>query len=325
MAIVTRGFPLALSRSTLLYAAAVVAVGALVLFGTSWAFGAAVAHAFYVTLMLLQSPARALRGNTRILAAGWAVVVSVTGFLIAPYGLWPMLIGLTAVALVQGFFRFGEIVSMTRAPANFVVFAGLSGTGMGVADVVLGSVLGALFILVLARFLFSGEKPPPPSSSAWDRLRYGSMLAVGSVIIVLIAHWLDFPFANWALLSFCLLLAVGADHRRRRAGERMLGTVIGVVIATVAALLPDPLPLIVVGLSAFLCVAYLRIGNYTLFVSFLTPAILLTMPTQLPLLETGIERVEAVVGAIVIALMVSVAAGVLSRQRSSSPVTETGD
>lgn len=83
MAIVTRGFPLALSRGTLLYAAAVVAVGAIVLFGTSWAFGAAVAHSFYVTLMLLQSPARALRGNVRVLAAGWAVVVSVAGFLIA--------------------------------------------------------------------------------------------------------------------------------------------------------------------------------------------------------------------------------------------------
>lgn len=151
------------------------------------------------------------------------------------------------------------------------------------------------------------------------------MLAVGAAIIVLIAHWLDFPFANWALLSFCLIMAVGADHRRRRAGERMLGTVIGVVLATLVALLPDPLPLIVVGLSAFLCVAYLHVGNYTLFVSLLTPAILLTMPTQLPLLETGIERVEAVVGAIIIALMVSVAAGVLSRQRSSSPVTESGD
>lgn len=71
--------------------------------------------------------------------------------------------------------------------------------------------------------------------------------------------------------------------------------------------------------------AYLKVGNYTLFVSFLTPAILLTLPTQSPLLETGIDRVEAVVGAIIIALMVSVAAGALSRQRSSSPVIETGD
>lgn len=317
MTSVTRRFPVALSRGTLIYAAAIVFGAGIVLFGINWVFGAAVVHACYLTIMLLQSPARALQGRVRVFAAGWAVLVAIAGFLIGSLGLWPTLIGLAVVALGQGFFRLGEIASMTRSPANFVIFAGLAATGAGLWHVVLGSVLGALFVLFLARFLPRKDQDPDSFSSARDRLMYGIMLAAGSVVIVLLAHWLNFPYANWALLSFCLVLSVGSGNRRAKAGKRMAGTIIGAAIAALAALLPDPLPLVVVGLAAFLCVAYLREGNYILFVSFLTPAILLTIPSELTALELGIDRVEAVVVAVIIALMCSFAAGVFSRSRQT--------
>jgi hypothetical protein len=81
----------------------------------------------------------------------------------------------------------------------------------------------------------------------------------------------------------------------------------GAVCATRAALPPALFSLVAAGLSMVLCVAYLRTGNSTRSVSFLTPAILLTIPSKLLALMIGIDRVEALVGAIVIALMYSVA------------------
>lgn len=311
-------FPVALSVRTIAYSAAMVLGAAIVLFGTRWAFGAPVAQACYLAIMLLLSPARALQVRVRILAAGWAVLVSIAGFLVGSLGLWPTLVGLIAVCLVQGFFRLGEVASMTRSPANFIAFAGIATTDAALWHVVLGSVLGALFMLCLAWAMPEKEPLPPASTTPLERLEYGLMLAAGSIVIVLLAEWLDFQFASWALLSFCLVLAVGTDNRRSRARDRMIGTIVGAVCATLATLLPAPVPLAIAGLSMFLCVAYLRAGNYTLFVTFLTPAILLTTSSELSALSVGIGRVEAVLGSIIVAVGCSWTGHFLSSDRRVS-------
>ena len=294
-----------LPLKALAYSGALLAIGAAVLGGTAWAYGPAVAHAGYLAIMLLLSPARALRPSVRAIAALWAVIVSIAGFLAGEFGEGVPLIGLVVVCLVQGLFRLGEVASLTRSPVNFVVFAGIAQTDTQLWQVALGSVIGAACMLGIAQLMPPKRALPPPSRTAPERIAYGLMLAAGSVLIVLVSDALHFPFASWALLSFCMILAVGADQRRARARDRTIGTIVGAAAAVLVALLPDPAPFVVAVAAMFLCVAYLREGNYTLFVTFLTPAILLTSHPEGSMLALGAGRIEAILLSVVVAVICS--------------------
>ncbi|MFF8187991.1 FUSC family protein [Microbacterium sp. NPDC016588] len=313
---------LSLPRRTMAYAAVLVTAAAVVLGASRVLIGAEAAHAGYLAVMFLLSPARALDARVRYAAAGWAVVVAMAGYAIGSLGIVPLLIGLVVVCLVQSLFRAGEVASMTRSPVNFVAFAAVAQTGAPWWHVLLGSLVGAGFMLALARVLPDKERSPLPPVPPLRRLRYGILVAVGSIVIVLGARWLDFPYVGWTLLSFCMILAVGFDDRRSRARDRVLGTIAGAVAATLLSLAPAPVPLICAIVSTLLCVAYLRAGNYMMFVAFLTPAILLSSSSDAGAFSLGIGRVEAVIASAIVALACTAAAAgmdAIAHRRDSSP------
>ena len=104
--------------------------------------------------------------------------------------------------------------------------------------------------------------------------------------------------------------------------ERVVGTVIGAIAATVIALTPAPIPIVVAVVATILCVAYLRQGNYTLFVAFLTPAVLLTTSADASAVALGVGRVEAVLVTGMLALgltaLVASASSAIARRREAS-------
>ncbi len=235
-----------------------------------------------------------------------AVGVAMAGYLIGPLGMPAVVAGLVVVGIVQARFRLGDVSGMSRAPVNFMAFAALSETGAALWQVLLGSVIGAAFILLLARVLPQRAHEPEPSTRR-ARVEYGITLIVGAIALVVGAELLDFPYVTWALLSFCMVLSVGANRRARRTLERIVGTLIGAVAATLVALAPAPVPIIAAVIATVLCVAYLRQGNYTLFVAFLTPSVLLTAGADASAVALGVGRIEAVMAAGLLALALTTA------------------
>lgn len=317
MAIDAPRFDLRLSRSAVTAALVlVIAVGA-VLTPVALLIGPNTAQSAFVTIMLLLSPLRAAHSSTRFAAAGLAVVVALTGFLLGPLGAVALFPALIAVSLAQAFFRIGDVATMTRAPVNLLAFAGLATTGAELWQVVLGTVIGAAFTLLLARLLPPSERPPT-TGSVRDRLIDGAILAVGAVLIVGLGELLDFPFTGWALLSFAMIVTVGGDRRTARSLDRVAGTIVGALAATLVSFAPAPWPLAAAVLCGLLSVAYLRQGSYAVFVTFLTPAVLLTSTTDLAPLQLGIGRIEAVLAAAVIAMLLTTAVGSVRRREVRS-------
>ncbi|CAM2922400.1 FUSC family protein [Prescottella defluvii] len=309
--------PRAIVTAMVLVASVGLVLGAVRLF-----IGPHSAQAAYLAVLLLISPARALRGGWRFAAAGWAIAVALLGFVVGSHGLWAVLVALTAVCLVQGLFRVGGVAAMTRAPVNLLAFAALSTTDVRLWQVALGSIIGATFVLAITALTATDGSSAASESSLSDSLRYGAVLAAGSLLIVAVGEWVEYPYVGWALLSFCTILAVGLFENGTRARDRLVGTAAGAVVATVVSLVPQPVPLIAAVVCSVLCFAYLSVGNYTMFVTLLTPAILLTTSSDQPTYQISAGRIGAVLVSVVVAVAVTWCARKLMSRRPGSPTAE---
>lgn len=299
----------------------VVAVG-LVLGGVRLFVGPHSTQAAYLAILLLMSPVRALEGRWRYAAAGWAIAVAVLGFVVGSHGLWAVLVALTVVCLVQGLFRVGGVAAMTRSPVNLLAFAALSTTDVRLWQVALGSIIGAAFVLAMTALTAADRPSVASDGSVADRLRYGAMLAAGALLIVAVGEWVEYSYVGWTLLSFCTILAVGLDNHGRRARDRLVGTAAGAVVATVVTLVPQPVPLIAAVVCTVLCFAYLSVGNYTMFVTLLTPAILLTTSSDQPTYQISAGRIGAVLVSVIVAVAVTWCAGRLASRRTGNATPE---
>ena len=300
------GFSFRLTKAAILGVVAL-AIAAIVVLGLlNVVIGPNTARAGYLAMLFLLSPVRTFVLKTRVLSACWAVVVAVAGFLIGGLGFWPMLIGVMLVCIVQGMFRIGEIASLSRSPVNFVVFAGIGATGsMELWHVIVGSIAGASVMLLVGWLnpQKSGKLEQPTSTH--QRLWYGFMFASGSVLILLLGQLVGKTFTEWTLLTFCMILSVGFDNRVSRVHQRMFGTIAGALFAALMMFAPEPAQTAAAAICGILGLAYINMGNYALFVAFLTPAILLTSSSELPGYVLAGERVIAGLVAAGIALAVS--------------------
>lgn len=314
-----------LPKGAFLFAIGGVILALLLLAPLALFVGPTAAQAAYLGALLFLGPSRHLPGTWVLGAAAWAMGISILGYLIGPLGLGPLTLALIVVSLGQGLFRLDSVAALTRSPVNLVVYAGLADSRPEVPlwHVVLGTLVGVAIVLGAGRILEAHSKPiitaaPAPMTIRY-RLRYGTMLAAGGAAILLISELVHFPYAPWALLSFCLILAVDEHDRSRLAGNRVLGTVAGVLLATAATLVPQPGPMILAVLSALACVAYLRVGKYGPFMMFLTPTIILTTSSDQPGYVLGIERIAAIAASAIIALACTWVAGMLDRRRHLGP------
>lgn len=295
----------ALSFKQLLFAAVLVAVAAVVLGGSQSLIGPNTATAGYLTILFLLSVVRAGSWRARLASTLWSLAVAVLGFTVGGIGLGVTLAALVAVSLVQGFVTFGESMFLTRSPVNLLAFASLSQGGAEIWQVILGSVIGAAVIWAFASLAKSRTTVPSSHTAFAEQAGYGIATAVGSVVIVVGADLLGFPYVSWALISFCIILSVGSDQRLSRSYLRVFGSLVGATLAILIAMLPAPIPIIAALICLVLCVAYVNAGNYSLFVLFLTPAILLTTASEHSLFVLAAYRLEALLLATIIALLCS--------------------
>lgn len=305
---------LALPKQTIVYALILLIASAIVLGGTRYFIGPNTAQSGYLAILLLLSPARAMPLKWAVGAGLWTIAVAMAGFLAGTTGhLWAILIGLAAVSMVQGLFSIGQVASMTRSPVNFIAFSALAASGAQWWHVLVGSVLG-IALITLMSVLFPSKnlkidavelRAPAPLVPLDRRIDSGLLVAVGAIILVLIGEFTPYPYTNWALLTFCLIVAVGFDDRFSRASQRLGGTIIGATIATLVSFAPSPWPWVAAALCMVLCVAYLRNNNYAMYVAFLTPTVLLTASTGDSTFTMGLGRIGAVVLAAVLALVLS--------------------
>lgn len=215
------------------------------------------------------------------------------------------LVALAVVSLLQAFITIGESTLLTRSPVNLLVFASLGQSGASLWQVLLGSTIGAGVILIFAALARARPSDPDGPVTVRQRLAYGVATSAGTLLIVVGCELTSFPYVGWVLLSFCIVLSVGADRRVSRGYVRIIGSVTGALLAVFLSALPSPLPLIAAIICVVLCVAYVNSGNYALFVLFITPAVLLTTASEHSSLVLGVLRIEAVLFATVVALLCS--------------------
>lgn len=256
----------------------------------------------YLTILFLLSIVRGQSWRARLIAVSWSLAVALLGFVAGNLGMLAIMIALVAVCLVQGFTMIGETAMLTRSPVNLLAFASLAQVGAEVWQILLGSLIGAAVMFGFAALARQRPVDHKTSVPTRERLAYGFATAVGSLMIVLGAKAIGFPYVGWALLSFCILLSVSADQRKNRGYLRILGSVGGALLAVGLASFPAPVPVIAALVCLILCVAYINSGNYALFILFLTPAILLTTASEESLVRLGVYRLEATLVATVLAL-----------------------
>lgn len=193
----------------------------------------------------------------------------------------------------------------------------------------LWTLLGSIAVVALLGLFLRGR--PLPSPAPVER---GVLHAVVSAAAVGLVVWavLQFqvPHGYWAAMTLTLVLRRARDETTLTARRRVVGTVLGAVVAVpLAAVLPQwaagaLLFLLLVGV-----VGYALVGNYTLQVACLTPMIILLGSASGGAAQLAAERVLATIaGALaagaVGALVLWLEARLGSRAKPAEPVPPEG-
>lgn len=295
-----------LTPKQLALAVGLVTVAALVLGGTQFLIGPNTTVAGYLTILFLLTIVRVQSWKARLYSAAWSLAVALVGFFVGSIGIWATLVALLVVSLVQGFVTVGESALLTRSPMNVIAFASLAQGNGELWHVLLGSAIGIAVILGFSAISKPTKRDRGPEIvTARARFGYGLSTGLGSIAIVVVSDLVGFPYTGWALLSYCVMLAVGVDGAHHRALLRIIGSVCGALLSVLITTLPTPFPTIAAGICMVLCVAYITAGHYAAFILFLTPAILLTTSSEHTTVQLGLYRLEAVAVATVFALLAS--------------------
>ena len=133
-----------------------------------------------------------------------------------------------------------------------------------------------------------------------ESFRHAIRLAVALAVASVLVTQLPLERGYWVALTTLVVLRPDYRGTMSRGIERILGTLVGSVVATVIAaqLRPGPWTLVVlVGVFAFLSVATLR-ASYPIFAAFLTCyVVFLISLTGLPSSTAGLDRlIDTAVG-----------------------------
>lgn len=166
-----------------------------------------------------------------------------------------------------------------------------------------------------------GWRPPPMDvhHSCARSLAYGLLLASTMTItsaIALEGHW--GLMGGWLMLTPLMVMRPHARDSWPRSLHRALGTLLGVGLVHLFALAapwPPALPVGAVAFSTVTILAAVKHWHHTLYVAFLSAAVVLFNSSEASLLALARERLEANLLGIAIALAAMALAQAVLRQR----------
>jgi hypothetical protein len=230
------------------------------------------------------------------------------------HGTWLSIISMFVVALLGGMASaYGEVPSQIGFIATlvFAVSVGMSaGFKVGVESLlefVLGGLWGMALTLLLWRFeRQTGEQTdpgnpdphPPLKHTTWSKLikrftsnltfhsiifRHAMRIAIASTIAVALFKILHIDRGYWLIITVLVIVKPVFADTRKRAMQRVIGSVIGGAIAAVLAATIHNVLILDALLVVFSVLAYSHVNeNYTFFTLFLTPFIVLMIDIVQP-------------------------------------------
>ncbi len=233
--------------------------------------------------VLMGSPRVGLMASCLMILVGPVAIISgqvaVTGAAIM--GLTCIGVG---VAAGWGLERALSMIPMTMAFLMFNPPSILDGSFDRTSSTYLSTVMLILAIgslwstAVLTLMTRKATLPKPPPNTRTDTIEYLTIITVlcsGATFVLLT---LRPPDAFWLILTLLVVVQVGHQTTLRRTVERVGGTVLGAAIATVVvSVVHAPWILTLVAILCVLGTLYFATGpRYWLYISFLTPTIVLS-------------------------------------------------
>lgn len=216
-------------------------------------------------------------------------------------------------------FAVGAVASAPRTPADFVPAAAISAAAV-VLVLVLTSLGGLLSRLVRGPARDEPASEPAAIAPEWPWHHYVIRYAVAISVAGVLATAVGIGHPYWAMVSVTVpLAAVDAKGRSLRGIQRVIGTLLGVVVAgAILSFDPSPVVLIVV-IGIAQAGAELFVGrNYGFALLFITPLALcmVQLGHPMPVSQLVADRaIETVLG-----VAVGLAITLLTRERK-----QTGD
>ncbi|NLG20084.1 MAG: hypothetical protein GX555_01455 [Actinomycetales bacterium] len=231
----------------------------------------------------------ALAGPLGLLTADrpWiaAAVIALTGLVQAPLNQ----VSRGVAALAPMLVAFGFTAGFPQEP-----WVALAGTAMGV-----------LTVGVTARALGITKEPEPVGQV--DAVVHGLGMAVGAVVALLVADSLDADHAYWMVLVLAVVLQPRGHLTRELARDRLVGTLVGVVIAAAIVLLvPGALAWVLALPCLLLLLAWTLAGDVRRSVIWGVPMIVLTSSSDLvSRADVAAERLLLTGAGVVLALLLA--------------------
>lgn len=163
---------------------------------------------------------------------------------------------------------------------------------------------GAAAVALMARRPGSGDLAGVPERVAW---RHAAAMAITVGGVVYVMSVLEEPWGYVLPMTLTLVLRPFAGETLPMARQRVLGTLIGAVLAgAMVAVLPLWSLLVVQACLLFLLLAYSMLGRYALYVIFVTPfVIFLGGRAEAYTAEVGLQRVIATLAGAVLAGLIA--------------------
>lgn len=214
---------------------------------------------------------------TRKQAAGFLLALVATGVLatMAASTWWAVLVVMAACVgaglasrVSAGVFGMAPIVASVLAldpPKNSPLVVGL---------VMLA--VGAYVAVILHVMKFH----VPPQPAPWDvAIRHAVVQSVACGLTTAVALYYDWPKAYWPVMTMAIVLRPYRSDSLVHNRQRIIGTVLGAVIAIVLSPVPRPVQLLLAAVCLMLMFAYVVLKNYVLQVAFMTPMIVFLVST----------------------------------------------
>ncbi len=174
---------------------------------------------------------------------------------------------------------------------------------------------GMAAVALMSRRSSPAELSGVPEAMAW---RHATAMALSVGVVVYVVSVLSEPWGYVLPMTLTLVLRPVAHETVPMARQRVVGTLVGAVLAAgLVALLPLWSQAIVQVCLLFLLLAYSALGRYALYVIFVTPfVIFLGGRAQAYSAEVGLQRVLATLAAAILAGLIALWLG--RRDRSVS-------